>query len=221
MQYPLLDSRLLSAAELFDICDTGADIGADHGLLSCYLLHHNICKKMLVTDISQDSLKKARQLLKTHHLEDRAEFIVADGLAAINRSVNCIAICGIGGRLMCNILLKGKDRLQGCPVILSCQTDLPAVRKRIYEIGYHITDEKIAYVNRRFYVIMRAEAGEKAVSEKEIFLGPVLLKGKEPVWYDYLKWRYDVIRKGSGNQQQLKWIIEEASDAVSDSSGCI
>ena len=122
---------------------------------------------------------------------------------------------------MCNILEKGKDYLRDCPVILSCQTDLPAVRRKIYEISYHIKEERIANVNHRFYVIMRAEAGEKAVSEKEIFLGPDLIKGKEPLWRDYLKWRYAVIREGPRNKQQLQWILEEDSDASADSSGRI
>ena len=61
---PQLDARLQAVAALFTPCETGADIGADHGKLSCYLLAHNICKKMIVTDISAGSLSKAKQLLR-------------------------------------------------------------------------------------------------------------------------------------------------------------
>ena len=70
VRYPKLDERLQAVADLFTACDTGADIGADHGRLSCYLLHSQKCRRMVVADISADSLQQARRLLKLHALAD-------------------------------------------------------------------------------------------------------------------------------------------------------
>ena len=181
MRYPSLDSRLQTVAEMFDTCETGADIGADHGRLSCYLLHQNICKRMLVTDISGESLKKAQKLLRLHKLEDRSDFVVADGLEAVSSRADCIAICGMGGRVMSGILLRGEERLQNAPLVMSCHTDIPLLRKTLAQIKYRIVEERIARDNGRFYIIMRAEPGDMVLTEKEAYLGPVLMKKKDSV----------------------------------------
>ena len=59
MRIPHMDERLSAAADLFPACAYGADIGADHGRLSCYLLTKERCHRMCVADISADSLEKA------------------------------------------------------------------------------------------------------------------------------------------------------------------
>ena len=92
MRYPQLDERLQAAADLFSACDLGADIGADHGRLSCHLLHTNTCQRMIVADISDESLQKARNLLSLHCLDSRVEYRVADGLKALEgHKINCAA----------------------------------------------------------------------------------------------------------------------------------
>ncbi|MBR0407985.1 MAG: tRNA (adenine(22)-N(1))-methyltransferase TrmK, partial [Clostridia bacterium] len=75
-----LDDRLSRAAALFPACEYGADIGADHGRLSCFLLESGKAERMCVADISGDSLKKAEALLSLRGLAERADFKVGDGL---------------------------------------------------------------------------------------------------------------------------------------------
>ena len=52
-----LDERLSTVAGLFPVSENGADIGADHGRLACYLLQSGKCKHMIVSDISTASLE--------------------------------------------------------------------------------------------------------------------------------------------------------------------
>ena len=210
MRLPSLDERLQAAADLFTACDTGADIGADHGRLSCYLLNKQICSRMIVADISGESLAKAKRLLDLHSLSERAVFRVADGFDALAGSqIQCAAICGMGGRVMAGILKKGTAQLKGADLVLSCHTEIPLVRAAVCKIGYRIDQEKLVRAKGRYYVIMKAVPGKIQYTEKEIYLGPVLMRQKPELWLSYLKWREGVVACEQGHDVQLQWIREE------------
>lgn len=218
MRLPSLDERLQEAANLFTACDIGADIGADHGRLSCYLLHHEICKRMIVSDISADSLSKAQRLLRIHGMEDRARFRVADGLNALQEPVQCLAICGMGGRLVSEILSEGQGKLQGAALVLSCHTEIPLLRQTICEIGYHLDEERLVRAKNRFYIVMRALPGAISYHEKELYLGPLLMRQRPALWMEYLRWREGVVGCEAGHQKQLNWIREEISENAGNST---
>ena len=213
---PQLDERLQAAADLFAACGTGADIGADHGRLSCYLLAHDQCRRMIVADISADSLAKARRLLTLHHLEDRADFRVADGLAALHENVDCVAICGMGGRVMADILERGQERLHGAALVLSCHTEIPLLRAALVRLGYHLCAERLVRAKGRFYIVLRTEPGQACYTEKELYLGPVLLREKPALWHSYLHWREGVVSCEQGHEKQLQWIREEMQHEPAD-----
>lgn len=214
MRYPQLDERLQAAADLFSACDLGADIGADHGRLSCHLLHTNKCREMIVSDISADSLQKARNLLSLHQLDNRVQFRVADGLEALNENTAaCAAICGMGGALISKILLAGCDSLHEAALVICSHTDIPLVRQSLCRIGYHLAEERIVRAKGRFYIVLRAEKGEVAYSEKELYLGPCLLKKPDEMLMRYLTWREGVVSCEKGHERQLIWIREEIEHA--------
>lgn len=221
MRYPQLDERLQAAADLFTACDTGADIGADHGRLSCYLLYKNICRHMIVGDISAESLSKAKQLLTLHGLSERADFRVADGLAALTYPVQCAAICGMGGRLMSGILREGAKNLQEASLVLSCHTEIPLVRETLSDMNYHICEERLVRAKGRYYIVMRAEPGKKTYTEKELYLGPGLLSRHPSLWREYLQWREGVVSCEIGHETQLNWIREELKNETDDSAECL
>jgi tRNA (adenine22-N1)-methyltransferase len=178
VRYPQLDERLQTAADFFPSCDIGADIGADHGRLSCYLLANNICQRMIVSDISKSSLEKAKNLLTLHKLSDRACFRVADGLDAICIPIAAIAICGMGGHTISKILKNGISKLSGSNVIVSAHSDIPALRETIANAGLQIVAERIAKAGTRFYVIIHARQGHSEYTEHELFIGPCLITGE-------------------------------------------
>ena len=211
MRYPQLDDRLQAAADLFPVCAYGADIGADHGRLSCHLLHSGKCARVIVSDISAESLAKAQALLALHELADRADFCVADGLNALRGrpNVQCAVMCGMGGRLISQILRDGCGLLQGAALVLSSHTDIPLVRQTLMQIGYAITAECIVRAKGRFYVLMRAEPGNAHYTERELYLGPALLDNPPPLWQDYLRWREGVVACEAVHERQLAWIREE------------
>ena len=211
MRPPALDDRLSRAAALFPACEYGADIGADHGRLSCYLLESGKCERMCVADISAESLKKARELLSLHRVSHRADFAVGDGLSVLNKKADAIAVLGMGGRTLRGILLSGREKLQGAQLILSAHTEMELVREALIELHYKIIAEQIAFAAGRFYVVLSAAPGEQRISEKQLFLGSRLMEGKETNYLSYLQkriLRYQPMRDEQ-TIKELQWLKEE------------
>ena len=111
MREKQLDARLETALSLFPRVRTGADIGADHGFLTCALLKRGIAERMWTTDISASSLLKARKLMEKNGLSDRVTFGVGDGFEPVLEPVDAAAILGMGGVSIRNMLLHQADAL--------------------------------------------------------------------------------------------------------------
>lgn len=211
MRLPQLDDRLFQAASLFPACEYGADIGADHGRLSCYLLANQTCQRMCVSDISAESLSKAERLLQLHHLDSRADFCVGDGFDALPKPAEVAAILGMGGNTLCQILKNGKP--QKTTLILSAHTDVPYLRQTLQEIGYVIDAEVIAWAAKRFYVVLRAVPGQKKYSEKELFLGPCLMRSPcSEKYLSYLQWRIRVEQERK--QEDAIWKVKALKEEL-------
>ena len=208
---PRLDDRLARAAALFPACAYGADIGADHGRLSCVLLAKGICRRMCVADISPASLQKAERLLQLHGLQHRADLSVGDGLTVLRKPAQAIAILGMGGRTVSEILQTGRDQLQNAALILSAHTDIPLVRQTLVQLNYRIETEQIALVSGRMYVVMRAQPGREAYSEKQLFLGPRLMETVQKHYPEYIAWRIGSARRkrSADAKEELAWLEEE------------
>ncbi len=207
---PKLDERLRKVTEYFPACDYGADIGADHGRLSCDLLASGKVARMLVTDISALSLDKARALLALHGMEKRAEFRVGDGLNSLSSPVDAIAICGMGGEVISEILLNGRDRLCEAELILCPQTDAEMLRGTLLEIGYAIKDECAVTAAGRRYVVIKAVPGAVHYDERQLFLGPVMMNKRDKDTLDYYMWRLQVEKCVKSQQENKKiiWLTE-------------
>ncbi len=206
-----LDDRLSRAASLFPACAYGADIGADHGRLSCYLLLRGICRRMCVADISAPSLLKAKDLLSRHGLTDRADFRVGDGLNALPEPAEAVAVLGMGGHTLSSILLQGADKLLGAALILSAHTDVHLVRQTLMGLHYRIDREEIAYAAGRYYVVLRAVPGEESMGERELLLGPRLTENMPEHYREYLKWRAGVAsrKRTEEGRRERTWLEEE------------
>lgn len=208
---PALDERLALAASMFPKCAYGADVGADHGRLSCYLLKSDTCERMCVADVSAPSLEKARALLSRHGLMDRADIRVGDGLFALPRRADAIAILGMGGHTLSHILLDGKEKLQGAVLILSAHTELGLVRETLVTLRYRIEEERVALCAGRFYAVLRAVPGEEALSDKQIFLGPRFMETNPLHYGEYVAHRLSLSEKKqteTGRRETI-WLKEE------------
>ena len=162
-----LDNRLRSVFDLFPSCRLAADIGADHGKLALALVTQGKAERIMVTDISRDSLRKAEDLFAAHHASHLAEFLLGDGMTVLPRTPDAVSVCGMGGKTISGILENGLRRIFGAELILSPHTEIPAVRRTVYRLGYHIADERCAVASRRFYIMITAKPGQEKISEEE------------------------------------------------------
>lgn len=190
----MLDERLSLAAELYEPCEWGADIGTDHAFLPCHLLRTDTCQRMIAADVSENALARARANLTRQHLIDRAEVVLADGLDAITQPCGCISIMGMGGELMGRILRNGQNKLQGAVLVLGAHTELHLVREAIRDVGYHIVQERLCKAAGRFYVFWRAEEGSAGMSADELRFGRLLWNENADLLREYAAWRRRVLQ---------------------------
>lgn len=207
---PVAGPRMEAILSLVPHCHAGMEIGADHGILSAYMLRRGICDRLLVTDISAASLSKAQRLFALHGLEDRASFRVADGLQGLREPVDAIVMAGIGAVTMTDILEKGRAQIGRSALILQPKPDPQAVRCWLAGNGFVMEAERLALDSGRFYVAFRARQGNATYTEKELYLGPCLLRDRPPGWDAYLDWMAGCARvqQKRDTQQQLSWIGE-------------
>lgn len=190
-----LDPRLSMIASLVGQCQCCADIGCDHGRLGASMLQAGQCARVVLTDISEPSLKKARRLIHGLGLEDRAAFAVGNGALALEHPVDAAVIAGMGGTTIAQIVREGRGKLGNARLILQPNVAAPQLRQALSETGYVIYDERVAQDGRRSYVVIAAEPGEAQYDDRQLIVGPVLLKRLPEELMPYARFRLRVAKK--------------------------
>ena len=190
-----LDPRLSMIAGLVGRCESYADIGCDHGRLGAFLLKNGFVRRAQLTDISGDSLKKARRLVGLLGLTDRVDFRVGDGAKALIDPPDVTVIAGMGGTLIAKIVREGREHLGTSRLVLQPNVAAPELRLALTECGYRISDERVAKDGRRNYVIIAAEPGEASYTERELVVGPILLHRMPDELAPYAAFRLRVAKK--------------------------
>ncbi|MBR0426439.1 MAG: SAM-dependent methyltransferase [Clostridia bacterium] len=160
-RYVHLTPRTEAALELLSGSRRVADIGCDHGRLTAALLQRADCEFVVASDLSEESLRKARQLIGYIGLQDRVSFRAGDGLSVLREGeCDALAILGMGGTLMARILSASPVPLMGAKTAvlqpMRAQADL---REYLYRAHYRVTEERIVQEGARLYELMRVEPG--------------------------------------------------------------
>jgi len=214
---PQLDARLQALANRVPRCALAADIGADHGRLACWLLGQGVCDRMIVSDISADSLNKAQRLIRRHGLQDRADFVVADGLAALNAAVDVVVIAGLGGATIAE-MLADHVRAGQARLVISAQTETVKVRRALAGHGYTLEREDVVLASGRYYTVITAHRAHADYTSRQLAIGPTLRSTDSARVEDYLLWRKGVLsaRRDRQSEQELIWLSEEIERAKSN-----
>lgn len=215
---PRLDERLSCIADQVPPCSLAADIGADHGKLSLWLLVNGRCKRMIVSDISPVSRDKARDLYIRHQVLDRVILSGENGLNALREMPEAVIISGLGGGVISEILNQDVP-LYGARLILSAHTQLPTLRDTIIKIGYRILSEHVVHAKARYYLVITAAPGMQILSETERLLGSSLTGTDSSSVKEYLSWQLSVARvwQGAAGERYRKEIQEMINDEKNNS----
>lgn len=188
-----------------------ADIGSDHGYLPVALALRGIIEAAVAGEVAPTPYASAQRNVRRNGLQGRIAIRLADGLAAIEAGdrISAISICGMGGETMCEILERGKARLNGSErLILQPNGGECELRGWLMENGYRIVSEEVLRENRFDYEILVAEPGEAvAYSAEELYFGPLLMREKSQAFLT--KWQRMLRQK-----QQTLANFERARDAV-------
>lgn len=148
-----LDNRLQTAAALCRSGGTICDVGTDHALLACYLAK-NGAKEVIASDINDGPLESARRTVEQEGCTN-VRVLKSDGLKQIDYADDVI-ICGMGGELIADIISGCRFLSEETRFILQPMTKPEILRRRLYEDGFEILEERTAYDGKRAYVIIHA-----------------------------------------------------------------
>ena len=150
-----ISERLKCVAGLVNKGARVADIGTDHAYLPIYLVQNGISNKVYACDVRKEPLRRAKLHIDEYGLSDKITTQLCDGLKGINKGdVDTVTICGMGGKLMKNILKAGIDKLgDNTQLVLSAQSELRDFRKYLLETGIDIKTEHMLLEDGKCYFI--------------------------------------------------------------------
>lgn len=176
--------RLFTMAKEIGPHDSVVDIGSDHGYLPLLLLEQRGCSKVIVTDISPWSLKKAKKNIEKGISYEVNEKIISyrlgDGLGVIEKGeANIAVIGGMGGLLISQILSQHiETALSFDKIILQPRKNQGELRFWLLNNGFTIVKEHLAQEGRYICEIIVAEKAK--------------VLSKDPLWSQETKIEYQI-----------------------------
>ena len=171
-----------------------ADVGTDHGYVPIFLVGRQICPRAVAMDVNKGPLMRALEHVRKEELSDRIDLRLSDGLKKLKPDeVDTVVIAGMGGDLICRILLAAPEFLAaGVELVLQPQSEWFKVRHFLHDHGYEIVREWFLSEDGKYYVVIKALPGRNEPSvdhyPDEIYYtyGFLLLKEGNPVLLEYL-----------------------------------
>ena len=189
-----------------------ADIGSDHAYLPIYLAKENKINFAIAGAIVEGPHKVSINNVNEEGLSAVIECRKAAGLDAIELADNIevITICGMGGKLIADILEKGKDKLINRPnLILQPNLGERFVREKLQDLGYTITAENIIEEEGHIYEIIVATSGQMSLTEDEKNFGKLLSKEKNDLFIKKQKQELDKVNYILSQLEKAKEVTKE------------
>ena len=180
-------ARLRAAADFVRQDAVFADIGTDHAYLPLFLLSEGRIRHAVCADIAEGPLTAARlHAAGTPHL-GKMEFVLTDGLDGLfDRGLTDIAICGMGGELIADILARAPLLRDGdVRLILQPMTRQELLRRTLSETDFSILREAYTVEAGRPYVTMCVHYTGlcRTLTHAEAVLGTPSAEGKDSAPY--------------------------------------
>jgi tRNA (adenine22-N1)-methyltransferase len=154
----ILTGRLEALAEQIKPGETMADIGTDHGFLPITLFQRGTCPKVIMTDVSEKALARAREHGEGVIGLSNDNYRSGDGLAQINPGeVDVVVIAGMGGILMAGIMASDLLKAKTIPKFIFQPRNHPEVLRRwLFQNNFSIMNECLVRERRNLCEIIVA-----------------------------------------------------------------
>lgn len=161
---------------------TAADIGTDHGYVPMLLIRDGISPRVIMSDISEGSLSKARETFRLCGLYSRVsedDFRIGDGLETIGAGeVDEIIIGGLGGHTIAGILDADSEKSRSFKrLVLQPRKHSGALRYWLYVNRWEIITDSLAEEGKFACEIITAAPSAAAAAEP-------------PYPEDDIRWKY-------------------------------
>ena len=176
---------------------THVDIGSDHAHLPAALLASGRVDRVIAVEIADVPAANSRRTLAGMNADVRS----GDGFDVVGMGeADTASVCGMGGRTMTDILIRGGDRLPPT-LVLQPNRDVAMVRRVAIGLGYAIIDEAIVATSsagRYFEVIQFGRDGVGALAQMQLddfdwYYGPLLIERRDAVVLDRMRWDRDYL----------------------------
>ena len=193
-----MTDRLEKIFSIIPNCEVFADIGCDHGYMAEAMLVREKAEKVIIADISDKCLQKAKDLLYPYINSKRAISVVANGFVGVPDS-DVGLVAGMGGEEICAIL-KSASFLPNT-LVLQPMKNTDKVRLCLLEKGYKLEKDYVFKSANKFYDIILAVKGIDALTDQEIEFGRDNLRDKSDDFIEFISQkliRLDSILAGEG-----------------------
>lgn len=171
--------RLTTIADMVIKDKAVADIGADHALLSIYMMERRLISNAIVTDIIDGPYERAKKAVNDSPYRNNIEVRKGDGIDIINpHEVATVIIAGMGGDTIADIISRDWDKSESFTRFILQPMSRPNIlRKLLANRGWVLLEERLVYENGKYFIILSYKPNNTPyeLSPLEIDIGPMLL----------------------------------------------
>ena len=153
-----------------------ADIGSDHALLPIALVLNGKVTRAYASEVNEGPYEATVKNIEKHGVSNYVSAVLSDGISELEKDVNTISICGMGGSLIVDILNKDKEKLEYVnTLVLQPNNNEENARIWLMNNGYGIVFERLIEEDNLFYEIIKAEKGNASYSKEELFFASMVI----------------------------------------------
>lgn len=187
-----MTDRLKRIFSMLNECEVFADIGCDHGYMAKAMLDSGKCEKVIISDISEKCLDKARELLSDYSKLGKVQSVVSNGFEKVGKC-DLALIAGMGGEEISSILNNAKILPE--TLVIQPMKNCDKARLCAIKCGYRIEKDFMFKAGGKFYDLIRLVKGSDALTPLEIEFGRDNLDGKNADFIEFIRIKRDKIRE--------------------------
>lgn len=163
-----------------------ADVGTDHGLIPIWLEKSGRCDKLILTDIAEGPLGKARQNIEAFG-SSLSDLRLGAGLKPLEKGeADTVIIAGMGGELIASILTADLEKTRSFRrFVLQPRSREGALRAALEAAGLPITGEHLVCEAGRVCQVIVCEPssafGETFEAPEDYEIAPLLFEARDPL----------------------------------------